>query len=80
MNPIAILISTILSLRTKDEVTATAAERLLTLAATPEAMIVSSADELDFRMFCWQDAVKDLTDEQPISQWNFSAQRRFWKR
>ena len=45
-----------------------------------EAMIVSSADELDFRMFCWQDAVKDLTDEQPISQWNFSAQRRFWKR
>jgi len=50
------------------------------IPATPEAMIVSSADELDFRMFCWKDAVKDLTDDQPISQWNFSAQRRFWKR
>lgn len=48
--------------------------------ATPEAMIVSSADELDFRMFCWKDAVKDLTAEQPISQWNFATQRRFWNR
>lgn len=48
--------------------------------ATPEAMIVSSADELDFRMFCWYDSVKNLTDEQPISAWNNSTQRRFWKR
>ena len=48
--------------------------------ATPEAMIVSSADELDFRMYCWSDSVKNLTDEQPISAWNNSAQRRFWKR
>ncbi len=36
--PFPILISTILSLRTKDEVTAKAAERLLTLAKTPEEM------------------------------------------
>ena len=50
------------------------------IPATPEAMIVSSADELDFRMFCWKDAVKDLTREQPISQWNFATQRRFWNR
>ncbi len=48
--------------------------------ATPEAMIVSSADELDFRMFCWNDSVKNLTDDQPISAWNNSTQRRFWKR
>lgn len=48
--------------------------------ATPEAMIVSAADELDFRMFCWADSVKDLTDSQPISQWNNSVARRFWKR
>lgn len=48
--------------------------------ATPEAMIVSSADELDFRMFCWNDSVKNLTDEQPISAWNNSTQRRFWKK
>lgn len=49
------------------------------IPASPEAMIVSSADELDFRMFCWKDSVKNLTDEQPISAWNNSAQRRFWK-
>lgn len=48
--------------------------------ATPEAMIVSSADELDFRMFCWNDSVKNLTDDQPISAWNNSTQRRFWKK
>lgn len=48
--------------------------------ATPEALIVSSADELDFKIFCWNDSVKNLTDEQPISPWNSSAQRRFWKK
>ena len=37
--PFPILISTILSLRTKDEVTAKATERLLALAATPEDMV-----------------------------------------
>ena len=47
--------------------------------ASAEAMIVSSADELDFRMFCWNDSVRNLTAEQPISAWNNSVQRRFWK-
>ena len=37
-DPFTILISTILSLRTKDEVTATATERLFALAGTPEEM------------------------------------------
>lgn len=48
--------------------------------ATPEALIVSAADELDFKIFCWKDSVKSLTDEQPVSPWNSSAQRRFWKK
>ena len=38
-NPFEILISTLLSLRTKDEVTAAATERLFALASTPEAML-----------------------------------------
>jgi len=47
---------------------------------TAEAMIVSSADELDFRMFCWHDSVKDLGENEPISAWNNATQRRFWNR
>lgn len=50
------------------------------IPATPEAMVVSSADELDFRVFCWNDSVKDLTSEQPISQWHNATARRFWNR
>lgn len=50
------------------------------LPATPEALIVSSADELDFKIFCWQDSTKDLSEEQPISQWHTPTGRRFWKR
>lgn len=38
-NPFVILISTLLSLRTKDEVTAVATEKLMTLADTPEEML-----------------------------------------
>ncbi len=45
-DPFAILISTILSLRTKDEVTAVASEKLLKAAPTPEAMLKLSADEI----------------------------------
>lgn len=48
--------------------------------ATPEALIVSSADELDFKIFCWREAVKDLTENQPISQWHTATGRRFWNR
>jgi endonuclease III len=38
-NPFEILISTLLSLRTKDEVTAVATKRLFALASTPEGML-----------------------------------------
>ena len=44
--PFPILISTILSLRTKDEVTAIAAERLLALAKTPEEMLKLSEGKI----------------------------------
>ena len=38
-NPFEILVSTLISLRTKDEVTAAATERLFALASTPEEMV-----------------------------------------
>ena len=50
------------------------------LPATPEAVIVSYADGLDFHLFCWKDAVKDLAPDQPISAFHYGAQRRFWNR
>lgn len=45
-DPFEILISTLLSLRTKDEVTEAASERLFALAATPEEMIRLSSEEI----------------------------------
>ena len=45
-NPFEILISTLLSLRTKDEVTAAATERLFALASTPEEMLRLSEEEI----------------------------------
>ncbi len=45
-DPFVILISTLLSLRTKDEVTAVATERLFELASTPEAMLKVSLDKI----------------------------------
>ncbi|MHB8772869.1 MAG: endonuclease III domain-containing protein [Syntrophales bacterium] len=45
-NPFEILISTLLSLRTKDEVTAAATKRLFSLAETPEAMLRLSTEEI----------------------------------
>src|SRR5512137_1323183 len=45
-DPFEILISTLLSLRTKDEVTAVATERLFALASTPEAMLRLSEEEI----------------------------------
>jgi len=44
--PFTILISTILSLRTKDEVTELASGRLFNLASTPEEMLKLPADEI----------------------------------
>ena len=45
-DPFEILISTLLSLRTKDEVTAVAAERLFALASTPEEMLRLSEEKI----------------------------------
>ena len=45
-DPFEILISTILSLRTKDEVTAAATERLFALAAAPEEMLRLSKEQI----------------------------------
>ncbi|MDR1917204.1 MAG: HD domain-containing protein [Synergistaceae bacterium] len=49
------------------------------LPATLEALIVSAADELDFRLFCWKDATRDMAPNQNISAFHFAAQRRFWR-
>ncbi|MDD4835503.1 MAG: HD domain-containing protein [Synergistales bacterium] len=53
------------------------------LPATPEALVVSVADELDFKLFCWSDSVSQLKGgdlpEESVSELNYSAQRRFWK-
>jgi 3'-5' exoribonuclease len=49
------------------------------LPATLEALIVASADELDFRLFCWKDATGDLAAGQNISAYHHAAQRRFWR-
>lgn len=48
------------------------------LPATPEAIIVSMADELDFILHCWDSA--GTQGDNKISDFNYSAQRRFWKR
>ena len=45
-DPYALLVSTLLSLRTKDEVTAVATERLLDLARNPEDMLKLSEEEI----------------------------------
>lgn len=45
-DPFLILISTVLSLRTKDDVTAAATERLFRLASTPEEMLERSEEEI----------------------------------
>jgi len=46
-DPFRILISTILSLRTKDEVTKIASERLFSLARTPEEMLRLEEEEIE---------------------------------
>ncbi len=45
-DPFKILISTLLSLRTKDEVTAAATERLFALASTPQGMLRLSEEKI----------------------------------
>lgn len=50
-NPFHILISTILSLRTKDEVTAEASKRLFDVAPTPEKMLHLSKETIEKLIF-----------------------------
>lgn len=50
-DPYKILISTILSLRTKDETTEKASERLFKLAETPEKMILIPVEEIEKAIF-----------------------------
>ncbi len=45
--PFEVLVSTLLSLRTKDQVTSVAAERLLRVARTPETLIQLTAQEIE---------------------------------
>lgn len=53
------------------------------LPATPEAMIVAAADNLDFYLNSWQSSVEQLDGgmEAPraISDFDYSTQRRLWK-
>ena len=49
------------------------------LPATPEALIVSVADELDFKLFCWKEQTSQLEGEKEITEFVPSVQRRFWK-
>ncbi|MDR1650429.1 MAG: HD domain-containing protein [Synergistaceae bacterium] len=49
------------------------------LPATPEALIVASSDELDFKIFCWKDATAEMPAGQSISAFHHAAGRRFWK-
>jgi len=50
------------------------------LPATPEALIVAAADELDFKLFCYEDSVSALDEGKAVSEYNHSTGRRFWKR
>jgi 3'-5' exoribonuclease len=49
------------------------------LPATPEAMIVSAADELDFKLYCWKEQASQLDGEKEITEFVPSIQRRLWK-
>ena len=53
------------------------------LPATPEAMIVAAADNLDFYLNSWHGAVEQLDGgmeaDRAISDFDFSTQRRLWK-
>jgi 3'-5' exoribonuclease len=50
------------------------------LPAIPEAFVVAAADDLDFKLFCWQESVSALEEDKEITDFHFAMQRRFWKR
>ncbi|MDR1731008.1 MAG: HD domain-containing protein [Synergistaceae bacterium] len=49
------------------------------LPATPEALIVSAADELDFRLYCWREQTGQLEGAKEVTEYILPVQRRFWK-
>ena len=53
------------------------------LPATPEAMIVSAADNLDFYLNSWSSSVElldgGMEPDRAVSEFDFSTQRRLWK-
>ncbi|MCL2147318.1 MAG: HD domain-containing protein [Synergistaceae bacterium] len=49
------------------------------LPATPEALVVAAADDLDFKIFCCQELVATLEDDKEITDFHFAMQRRFWR-
>jgi 3'-5' exoribonuclease len=48
------------------------------LPASAEALIVAASDELDFKVFCWEDSVRLLPEGECVTDFNRSTQRRFW--
>jgi endonuclease III len=50
-NPFAVLVSTLLSLRTKDDVTLEASKRILSIAPTPQAMLQLDAGTIEETIF-----------------------------
>lgn len=48
------------------------------LPSTPEALIVSAADELDFQVFCCREGISAMRDGQVISDFHKALQRRVW--
>jgi 3'-5' exoribonuclease len=49
------------------------------LPETSEALIVAAADQLDFQLFCWKEAVSGMEAGKEVSEFHFALQRRFWK-
>lgn len=49
------------------------------LPATPEALVVATADELDFRLFVYDTTVRAMGEGVGISDYHQATGRRFWK-
>lgn len=49
------------------------------LPATAEAMIVSAADELDFKLYCWREQIAQLDAARDVTDFVPTLQRRLWR-
>ncbi len=49
------------------------------LPATPEAMIVSVSDDLDFKLFFWKEQTAQMEESREIGDYNTILQRRLWR-